>query len=565
MKQIFRNSRGLLLASVAAPALMLGSVAQAAPIQHVIILSVDGLHQADLTDLATAAYLPNILALETTGITYTNARTTSPSDSFPGTLALVTGATTKSTGVFYDDSYSRTLYAPGTTAAQILAGTVKPGTEVQLAENIDKNQTLLSGGGATSGPGAYGKSAIDPTQLPVDAKGNPVQPWQYNKTNTIFDIAKAAGLTSAFFDKHTGAYNIVQGPTGNAITDFYSPEIDANTAIIGGKLVDASTAPAGTPIGDGVNQLGATTKNYLKTQAWDNLKQAALLNELNGKNALGDTAQAMPAIIYSNFQGVSVAQKLLTNSTGTGGIDIVGGKEVVSAALASAFTNVDGIVKSLVDTLKANGEYSSTQIILTAKHGQDPRLGAAKLIKDNAIPDALTSAGVTVAQATQDDVSLIWLADQTQTAAAKTALDSYAATHPEVKAVLPGSIFGSPAADGRTPDFIVQLNPGFVYVGNTANTRKRGEHGNVYNIDDTAVPLILSGGLPTWEQGLVITDLVNTTQVAPTVLANLGLNYSGLAGVQLEGTRVLPVPEPTTIATLLAGLGILGLVRRKRT
>ena len=162
-------------------------------------------------------------------------------------------------------------------------------------------------------------------------------------------------------------------------------------------------------------------------------------------------------------------------------------------------------------------------------------------------------------------MSLIWLADQTQTAAAKTALDSYAATHPEVKAVLPGSIFGSPAADGRTPDFIVQLNPGFVYVGNTANTRKRGEHGNVYNIDDTAVPLILSGGLPTWEQGLVITDLVNTTQVAPTVLANLGLNYSGLAGVQLEGTRVLPVPEPTTIATLLAGLGILGLVRRKRT
>ena len=31
-----------------------------------------------------------------------------------------------------------------------------------------------------------------------------------------------------------------------------------------------------------------------------------------------------------------------------------------------------------------------------------------------------------------------------QTAAAKMALDSYAATHPEVKAILPGSMFGSP-------------------------------------------------------------------------------------------------------------------------
>jgi hypothetical protein len=267
MKQTPNITRPLMMASVAGAVLALASVADAAT-DHVIILSIDGLHEADLTDPATNKYLPNILALESVGVDYTNARTTSPSDSFPGTLALVTGATTKSTGVFYDDSYSRTLFAPGTTLAQIKAGMAKPGTEVQLFENLDKNQTLLSGGGPTSGPGAYGKGAIDPAQLPVDSKGNPVQPWQYNRTNTIFDIATAAGKTSAFFDKHPGAYQIVQGPTGKAVTDFYSPEINSNTAVIGGKLVDSSTAPAGTPTGDGLNQLGLTTNNYQKTLAW---------------------------------------------------------------------------------------------------------------------------------------------------------------------------------------------------------------------------------------------------------------------------------------------------------
>jgi hypothetical protein len=572
MKQTPSVTRLLMMASVAGPVLALASAAEAAD-QHVIILSIDGLHAADLTDPATAQYLPNILGLESTGVNYTNARTTSPSDSFPGTLALVTGATTKSTGVYYDDSYSRTLYAPGTTAAQISSGAVKPGTEVQLFENLDKNQTLLSGGGPTSGPGAYGKGALDRTQLPVNSSGNVVYPWQYNHTNTIFDIATAAGKTSYFSDKHPAAYNIVQGPTGKAVTDFYSPEINSNTAIIGGKLVDSSTAPAGTPTGDATNQLGVTTNNYQKTQAWDDLKKTALLNVIDGKNALGDMAQATPSIMYSNFQSVSVAQKLLTNSTGTGGIDVVNGTEVVNPALQSALQHDDAIVGSLVSELKAKGEYSDTQIILTAKHGQDPRLNAATLIKDSAIPNALTAAGIATGQVTQDDVSLIWLKNESDYTKALAALQAYAASSPyqEVLAIHPGAQFGSPATANQTPDFIVQLKPGFIYVGNTANTRKRAEHGNVFNLDDTWVPLIVSGaGVSSNLDGTMISSLVNTTQVAPTVLADLGLNYNLLDGVRLEGTQFLPglglvaVPEPSTWAMLLTGFAGLGFVRGVR-
>ena len=42
------------------------------------------------------------------GIVYPNAFTTAPSDSYPGMLAQVTGASPKTAGLFYDDSYDRT-------------------------------------------------------------------------------------------------------------------------------------------------------------------------------------------------------------------------------------------------------------------------------------------------------------------------------------------------------------------------------------------------------------------------------------------------------------------------
>lgn len=36
-----------------------------------------------------------------------------PSDSFPGTMNQMTGAHPRTTGVWYDDTWDRTFYAPG--------------------------------------------------------------------------------------------------------------------------------------------------------------------------------------------------------------------------------------------------------------------------------------------------------------------------------------------------------------------------------------------------------------------------------------------------------------------
>ena len=142
-------------------------VPSGATAQHELLLSVDGLHNADLSDPQLASVLRNIENLQDTGVTYTNAHTTSPSDSFPGTLSYLTGAGPGTTGVFYDDSYSRTLLAPGSNS------NAQPGTEVTYFEAIDKNSALLSGGGN------FDASSIDPTKLPIDPTTNQVESYPY--------------------------------------------------------------------------------------------------------------------------------------------------------------------------------------------------------------------------------------------------------------------------------------------------------------------------------------------------------------------------------------------------
>src|SRR5215475_4140721 len=74
--------------------------------KHVLLISVDGMHQSDL-DWYVANHPSSTLAkLTHSGIEYTNAATSNPSDSDPGGTALMTGGNPKSTGVYYDVEYS---------------------------------------------------------------------------------------------------------------------------------------------------------------------------------------------------------------------------------------------------------------------------------------------------------------------------------------------------------------------------------------------------------------------------------------------------------------------------
>ncbi|MGH2414523.1 MAG: alkaline phosphatase family protein, partial [Microcystaceae cyanobacterium] len=443
-------------------------------------------------------------------------------------------------------SYDRLLTAPGGNGSSPL------GTPVVLDETVDKNPNILSGGGD------YGFGSLDTTQLPQDCTSGTcktVNPWNYNKVNTIFDVAKAAGLYTAFSDKHPGAYTIVAGPNGNAIDDFYAPEINAKVAIQGGQLVDS---PTGQKV---------TTSTTL-TEAYDDLKVNAILNQISGKNSLGTTNKPVPNLFAMNFQAVSVAQKAQN-----GGIDTNG---VPSLLLTDALNHTDRSIGLILDALKTHNLFDSTLVVLTAKHGQNPRLGAATLVKDDILTSALSGAGIAVVQATQDDVSLLWLNDSHQTANANAALSALIGLpfcggtlqtncNPGIAQILWGSDLinaGFGSLSDRTPDLIIKLQPGFVFVGNPATSTKRAEHGGLVE-DDTHVALIVgSQGLQGLAKGTAVGERVSTTQVAVTALNALGLAPKNLQGAKIEGTDALPgltVPEPTGANGLLSFVGLFGL------
>jgi arylsulfatase A-like enzyme len=281
----------------------------------------------------------------------------------------------------------------------------------------------------------------------------------------------------------------------------------------------------------------------------------AVLHWIEGKNHLGGPAKTTktPTIYGMNFQAVSVGQKYIENGVKGGYSDAAG---TVSSNLLSEIKFVDKSVGEMVQKIKARGQYESTLIIITAKHGQSPidpnlykaypgkthaGLSPATIIANDlplAMPPSENPNGSGVGS-TEDDVSLLWLTDPSYTGQAVDLLESNLTTFgagqiyfgPSV--ALNYDLGGLSPDDPRTPDIIVTPNIGVTYTGSAT---KQMEHGGFAH-DDINVMLLLSN--PAFKPHTVYSE-VGTLQVAPSVLKVLGLSPSLLDGVRLEGTGVLP-------------------------
>jgi Type I phosphodiesterase / nucleotide pyrophosphatase len=486
-------------------------------LRHVLLISVDGLHEFDRRQWVNTHPNSMLARLSADGTTYTQASTSTPSDSFPGLLAQVTGGTPETTGVFYDDSYSRSMWARGSNCAGA------PGAEVTYAGNPDTTVNGLIP--------LFPQPPIDPANLPlghVHGTCQGIYPHSFLQTNTIFEVAHDAGRYTAWSDKHP-AYEIVRGPENVGADDLFTPEINTTQ----------------TP--------DPTTISVAATSTYDQLKVAAVLNEIDGKSSDGSQRKPVPAIFGMNFQSVSVGQKLVNpvlscvRNPQPSNCDpnyVPGGYEPGTLAftpqMEQAMTYVDGAIGSMLDELRARHLVGSTTIIVSAKHGQSP-IDPAKLHKiGDAVTPILTNAGIDVAQNTEDDISLIWLKDQRQTRAAVQALeaDKNGANAARIQTIIAGDAladrFGDPRRNDRTPDIIVQPIPGTIYTGSKA---KVAEHGG-FAEDDTHVALIVFSGGDRHHD--VVGSRVETRQIAPTILRLLDLNPEALRSVRLEGTRALP-------------------------
>jgi hypothetical protein len=406
--------------------------------------------------------------------------------------------------------------------------------------------------------------SVDPAQLPYGkqrGKCAPVLPNDFLRTNSIFSVAHAAGMWTAWADKHP-VYNaeIAGNGTPNTVDDPFNTEINADS--IPPSLVDTRgnriTFPH--PNADGTGPYFIT--DFLgNTEAYDQIKVDAILNQIDGRNSTGTHQAPVPAIFGMNFQSVSVGQKnidpILSCARNTGGgcdpSYMPGGYEPGSTSSSPIFTPqlqgaigyVDAAVGSMITELRNKGVLSSTTIVITAKHGQSP-IDQSQLQKvGHAVTSVLTNAGVTPAFVIDDDVALVWLKDQSQTAQAVKALnaDKAGPNTAKVDYVLSGPAlaaqFNSPLQDPRTPDLIVQPVAGTIYTGSGA---KVAEHGG-FVADDTHVALLVANGSNVANAspvGAQVTQPVRTYQVAPTILADLGLNPKKLDAVRIENVQVLP-------------------------
>jgi Type I phosphodiesterase / nucleotide pyrophosphatase len=482
-------------------------------IMHVLLISIDGMHGVDLQRFVSAHPYSAVGKLARTGVTYENAHAPVPTDSFPGLLALTTGGHPVSTGVYYEVSYDRSLYAPKSNC------TGTPGTVVAFDESIDIDSTKIDGGGGIN-PAAL-------TQQLDHGTCKQVFPHDYLRVNTIFEAVKAAHRGRTAWSDKEQSYEMLNGPSGHGVDDFYNREIAA----------------------------GGTTSSLPATEAYDDTKVAAIINEIDGKSARGVPGVGVPAIFGMNFQAVSVGQKLLhfDNTTTTGGArgGYQGASGTPTPVLEQAIEYTDTSIGKFVSELRKKGLTDSTLLVISAKHGQAPINYALR----RGIAGAGASFGTLLAAdgfaaTTTDDLALIWLnhpvvnLDDARTKlealSFKTALgyengELYTPTNRP-------SGWGQPS-DPRYPDFAVKVDLGVIYTGGT----KIAEHGG-FSDDDTHVALLVSraadddvrdntafGG-----RGHVVEQLVQTAQVAPTILQALSIDPHQLQAVQQEGTQQLP-------------------------
>jgi Type I phosphodiesterase / nucleotide pyrophosphatase len=519
-------------------------------VRHVLLLSIDGMHAVDFYNCAHGVtglnggnpYCPNLAALAGTGINYVATSSSKPSDSAPGLMALVTGGTPRTTGIYYDVAFDRTLDGPqittgtGLAAAPCTPFAVPTGTTTDNDQGIDIDDTKLNGGADATA------AAIDPRKLSRNPAAGcaPVYPWNFLRTNTIFGVIHAAGGYTAWIDKHP-SYAMVAGPGGTGLNDYYAPEVDSNVVALPG--IKTSLGASCSTVRDATAP--SWNASFEDIQCYDALRVDALLNEIAGKTHNGSRA-VTPTIMGMNFQSVYTGESVDEPGVGTGGYQNAAGQP--SELLLQEIEAVDVSIGDIVNALKDRGIYDDTLIIITAKHGASP-IDTSRYVANTNTPATLLGTRIPFSEsplnptgigATEDDVSVLWLKKGESVSAAVDLLEQNAA------AIGLGQIyFGptlslnynvggwEPGQDPRTPDIIVTPNIGVTYSGSTTMI---ADHGGFAH-DDTNVMLLVSN--PRFRPQTVF-DGTTTAQVAPTILKALGLNPEALDAVRAEGTAVLP-------------------------
>lgn len=502
MKNIFWTLCTVALLGAGAPGSMAAPV-----VRHALVISIDGAHALDLETYVRSKPESTLAAIQKRAITFTNARQPLLGDSTPGLLSVMTGGSPSTTGLIYSPFYDRSLSPPG-------SGCSSKGSVYYVDEKWVKDMMREDSGGG-----------IDPSKLPRDPSRGcvPVYPHQLMRVNTVFEVVKQAGGRTAWVDQHEMYNDLLRGPTGQGLDESISLERK------------------------GVPQ---TLEGFMGQDA---RRVDVVLRQIRGLD--GQSRQVgVPAVYGMGFITFGAVQKSVGYADGEGRF---------SPELAKVMDFIDQSLERVVQELKSKKLYDSTAIFITAKHGQSPiDKKQRRVIDRNVIRQIVNSVSPDLlAHASLDSIGLIYLRDPSKAPQVAQALRD-GADRAGILRVYAGNSLNllMSTADSRTPDVIIQPTLGVFYTENATSAAADAllaEHGGMLD-EDVQVPLIMSipGMKPSVNRGLV-----QTSQIAPTILTVLGLNPTSLKAVQIEGTAVLPGLEQASSLVSQSAPSTAGLYR----
>ena len=198
------------------------------------------------------------------------------------------------TGVYYDDTFNHALL-PGRARPTAPGRARRRGRPTSSSSTRTRSHSTPAR--ACAGlPGSILRMTGNPHDVdrPDAAAGRPDDlqagvPAPYLKVNTIFEVARAAGLRTAWSDKHP-AYEILNGPSGTGVQDLFTP----------GDQQRRARPPARQRLDHG-QRAHRAVRRY---------KVQAVSTRSTASTTAAHAKVGAPAIFGMNFQTVSTAEKL---------------------------------------------------------------------------------------------------------------------------------------------------------------------------------------------------------------------------------------------------------------
>src|SRR6266566_7217221 len=414
------------------------SNSSSAPAKYAFVVILDGGHP----ELYNTTNAPFINSLKASGATYTNAQVQAPADSITNIMGLFTGTDATHHGFPYETFWDR-----------------------QYNHLIELDET-----------------PVLPPQISQDR--------DVGRACTLFQAAKAAGLTTAFISKYP-AYDVLHGPS--------------NCSVYSGQGVDNLQTPTfadftGTP------------------QQYDQMNFDAVRKEIkmgaNRPNVFGLYAVAPNTIMKRN--GINSSQT------------------------AQIIQFEDSQIAQTVALLKTVGIYDQTEIVIANDHGNTALTQAIPDHGPGSIDQYLNDNGIPTAQTTTDRVALVWLQDSSQAQAAIDLLSTPEnMTQFGIQDITPASGLGDylVTPQNRTPDFIVWPTDGSngsqAVVYGSVPLSKQVEHGGRGDADQNILMLLEGPGIPV---GYTSSQHVWLMQLASTVATTMCLSLPTATLPALPGT-----------------------------